>query len=252
MKALTFAIQKGGQGKSSLSGNVSYLLSKHVKTLAIDGDPQGSLSSWLITESPKYELADVLQGKASLREALVQLNENLSILPTFGVGGSLRHYGETELEREPFIFEDLNTEMSKLGFAVAVYDTGPSTSRLERCILLGSSEVIVPLSPEYLSVDGIEIFEDFLQSIEKGFKRKVRHGKIVINLLNKRFSRHGIYADRIKRLSEGKGYRVYEVGQDASIPESQTVHVSLPQYNPHSRVIPELERLAKDLLDGRK
>ncbi len=68
MRALTFAIQKGGQGKSSLSGNVSYLLSKQVKTLAIDGDPQGSLSSWLITESPKYEIADVLQGKASLRE----------------------------------------------------------------------------------------------------------------------------------------------------------------------------------------
>jgi chromosome partitioning protein len=71
MRTIAFGLQKGGVGKTSIAGNVAALASRRGKVLLIDGDPQGSASSWLLTAPAKWELADVLQGKATLGEAVV-------------------------------------------------------------------------------------------------------------------------------------------------------------------------------------
>ena len=62
MIKVAFHIQKGGTGKTTLAGNVSYALSKNKKTILIDCDPQGNASSWFLVENPPYELADVLKA----------------------------------------------------------------------------------------------------------------------------------------------------------------------------------------------
>lgn len=83
MRQLAFHIQKGGVGKTTLSGNIARLLSQNQKVAIIDCDPQGNTSSWFLKEAPAHELADVLQGSIEVRDALVDITENLSILPTF-------------------------------------------------------------------------------------------------------------------------------------------------------------------------
>lgn len=245
MKSISFSIQKGGVGKTSLSGNIAFIASKEKRVLLIDGDPQGSMSSWFLSKTPDHELADVLQGQISLEDAMVKLNDNIFILPTFGIGGSLKEYSENALEKEPYIFDDLKDEAEKLGFTLIVYDVSPGIGRLERCILIGCHETITPLSPEYLSLDGVQIFTDFLTRIRKGFRKDIKHEKLVINMINKSFRRHDIYQTEIKKL----GFQVFEVGQDSKIPESQMVHKCLLEYSPSSRVIPELKRLTNSLLE---
>lgn len=42
MKTYTFAIQKGGTGKTSVSVSVAVELAKHGRTILIDADPQGN------------------------------------------------------------------------------------------------------------------------------------------------------------------------------------------------------------------
>ena len=71
-KVITFALQKGGTGKTSSAGSVAVeLTTKGFKVLAIDGDPQGNLSTWLAGESFQYELADVLMKKCDPHEAII-------------------------------------------------------------------------------------------------------------------------------------------------------------------------------------
>lgn len=246
MKSVAFALQKGGVGKTSLSGNVARLTSKRKKTLLVDADPQGSLSSWLVAESPAHELADVLRGKVTLREAIIPLDDNLGLVPAFGLGGDLEDYAENALAKEPYVFEELGTEAERLGYELVIYDAHPGKTWLERCVVIGSTEVISPLTPEYLSLDGVEIFKEFLVGVRKGFRRTVRHDRLVLNMVNQSFRRHALYEEKAK----GLGFQLFEIPQDSKIPEAQIVKKFLADYEPRARAIPELNRLAAALMEG--
>mgnify|MGYP006282557493 CR=1 FL=1 len=243
MKQLAFHIQKGGVGKTTLSGNIACLLSESQKVAIVDCDPQGNTSSWFLTEAPAHELADVLQGSAEVSEALVDITDNLSILPTFSLDGVLKQYAETRLNDEPFIFEELGDEFTSLGYEIVIYDLSPGMSRLEKSVLLAMDEVIVPLTPEYFSVDGITIFNNELRKLNHNFRRKVRFNKIACNLVNRSFRRHMDFIKALERLD----YELFLIPQDTHLAESQIHHKPLFEYDNSSRALPELKRLAESL-----
>ena len=143
-KSIAFHLQKGGVGKTSVCGALacqSALSGK--RTLMIDCDPQGNLSSWFLKEAPKYELSDVLQGKCFWKDSVVKVDDidNLYILPTFSIGGSLKNYSETKLNDEPFIIQDLVGELSS-EFERIVLDLSPGLGKLERSAIIACNEVI--------------------------------------------------------------------------------------------------------------
>lgn len=245
MKHLAFHIQKGGVGKTTLSGNIAWLLSEYQKVAIVDCDPQGNTSSWFLTEAPAHELADVLQGNVEVKAALVDITDNLSILPTFSLDGVLKQYAETRLNDEPFIFEELGEEFNDLGYDTVIYDLSPGMSKLEKSVLLAMDEVIVPLTPEYFSVDGITIFNNELQKLNHNFRRNVRFNKIACNLVNRSFRRHTDFIQALKRLD----YELFLIPQDTHLAESQIHHQPLSGYDKSSRALPELKRLAESLSD---
>ena len=131
-KSIAFHLQKGGIGKTSVCGALACqsALSGH-KTLMIDCDPQGNLSSWFLNVAPKFELSDVLQGKCYWNDAIVKVDdiEGLYILPTFSIGGSLKNYSETKLNDEPFIIQDLVAELAGT-FERILLDLSPGLGKL--------------------------------------------------------------------------------------------------------------------------
>ena len=226
-KALAFHLQKGGVGKTTVSGTVGCqsALSGH-KTLLIDCDPQGNLSSWFLDETPRYELADVLQGKCFIDEAIVSFAgiENLYILPTFGIGGSLKNYSETKLADEPFVIQDLINDISEK-FDRIILDLSPGLGRLERAALIASNEIITPMTPEVFSLDGLEIFIDELARLKKNYKSSVKHNKIIINSFDERIRQHR----DIFNAAEASGrFSVFKIPVDPIFRKSQEANM-VPQ-----------------------
>lgn len=244
LKSIAFHILKGGVGKTTLSGNIAYKISEIKKTVLIDCDIQANSSNWFLKELPEYELSDCLQGKP-LHNVIKQIKENLYIIPTKSKDSTLKNYAETKLFQEPFIFEDLNNELKRLGFEYAIYDLSPSISQLERCILLAVNEVITPITPEYFSFDGIELFYNELQKINKSYRRNIKYNKIIINLINKSFETHKQYLNILQEL---KKYNIYKVGQDRKIADSQKFHQTIFQYYPKSQTKEELIKITKDII----
>ena len=191
-KTVACHLQKGGVGKTTISGSLACqsALNGH-ETLIIDCDPQGNSSSWFLSDPPKYELADVLQGRCFVTDAIVSVPtlSHLSILPTFGIGGTLKNYSETKLAEEPYVLEDLIKEVSDK-FEHIVLDLSPGLGRLERSCLIASDEIVTPMTPEVFSLDGLEIFIDELTRLKKNMRSNVKHNKIIINSFDERIRQH--------------------------------------------------------------
>ena len=219
-KTIAFHLQKGGVGKTTISGTLACQSALDgFRTLAIDCDPQGNLSSWFLKNTPEYELADVLQGRCFSKDAIVAIPdvENLFILPTFGIGGTLKNYSETKLAEEPFIIQDLVKELSE-DFDRVILDLSPGLGRLERSALIASDEIITPMTPEVFSLDGLEIFIDELQRLKKNMRSQVKHTRIIINSYDERIRQHrDIYS-----AAEASGrFHVYRIPVDPLFRKAQ-------------------------------
>jgi chromosome partitioning protein len=225
MKSIAVHLQKGGVGKTSLSGALAFELSKKGRTILIDVDPQGNSSSWHLTATPEHELADVLDGTIIASEAIVSTGiPNFDMLPTFGLDGSLKAYGENKLANEPFIFQDLRDELIRLGYDYAVYDLSPGMGRLEKSALLAVGEVITPIIPEYFSLDGLETFAFELDRLKKALRYAPEHKIVIVNAFDARIAQHRSVS---AQADEIRGKQVYRIPVDPAIRKAQAAHIPI-------------------------
>lgn len=240
MRKIAFFLQKGGVGKTTLAGNVAYATSAAKRTVLVDADPQGNSTSWLLRDPPENELADVLAGKVTAQAALVEISENLAILPTFSIGGDLQSLADWKLGSQPFIFDDLCATLEATGFEVAIFDLSPGLRLLEKYVILAMDEVITPLTPEYFALDGIQSFTAALEAINRDYRRDVKHRVLVANQVNRSFRRHRYIHDKFRGLE----LDMFTIPQDSKIAEAQLAHETIFTYSPESKSIPEFRRLA--------
>ena len=247
MKKICFHIRKGGVGKTSVIGNVAALLAKEgKKTLMVDCDPQANLTSWFCAERPEYDIADVITGRANVEQAIRPLGDCLSILPVIAVNSGLKEWAETELVKNPRSFEFLVSDLEKLDFEYALFDCSPAFSLLERSVVACVDEVINPLSAEFFSIDGIENFVNELRQIEKSNRKTIKNDKIVVNLLNRSFSRHRAFLEELEKLR----YRVFVIPQDSKIAECQIAHKSLVDFELKAKSLPFFMELVHAVMEG--
>jgi len=183
VKTITFGIQKGGTGKTSISVSVaSQLAVDGKKTLFIDADPQGNATGWILKEL-NHELADVLFNSCQVEEAIQGTSiDNLFILPTAGLGGDLRLYAETKASQKPFIIKQLLPKLEALGFEYVIIDTSPAFSPLEKSCFLASDEVIPVMQIDIFSTDGLSVFSRMIEELRTDFDtEKPALNSIVLN-----------------------------------------------------------------------
>jgi chromosome partitioning protein len=196
-KTISFHLQKGGVGKTTISGTLACQSALDgYRTLLIDVDPQGNASSWFLKEAPHFELADVVQGKCYIQDAIIPIPQiqNMSLLPTFGIGGTLKLYAETKLAEEPFVLQDLVHEVSE-SFDRIILDLSPGLGRLERAALISSNEVITPMTPEVFSL------------IINSFDNRIKQHRDIYNAACKGvFTVYKIPVDPLFRKAQEAGY----------------------------------------------
>ena len=228
-KTISFHLQKGGVGKTTISGTLACKSAMEgYTTLLVDVDPQGNASSWFYDGELQYELSDVLQGTCYIQEAIVEIASvpNLFLLPTFGIGGGLKTYAETKIADEPYVLQDLVHELSN-SFDRIVLDLSPGLGKLERSALIASDEIITPMTPEVFSLDGLEIFIDELEKIRKNLRSKVKHDKIIINSFDERIRQHkDIYDAAISG-----SFKVFKIPVDPVFRKSQERNIAPQLFN---------------------
>ncbi len=243
MRKITFHVEKGGTGKTTMAGSVGYALQQYGKVLMVDGDPQGNLTSWYLNSDLKKELADVMRGDCSLTEAIIEVRENLDLIGTFALGGDLKGWAETQLASKPFAFEQLIERIQDHGYDFLIFDLGPGISILEKSILAFVDEVIPVIAAEYFSADGLQVFEYELEELKRDRKAAFIAERMIINRVNNRYALHKAYQDILK----DRQYKVFTIHQSTGISDCVPEHSTVFEYDPKNKNIAVLSGLAGEL-----
>ena len=256
MKKITFAIQKGGTGKTSIAVSTATELAKIGKTLVIDADPQGNASTWLGVENMTYELSDILTNDnytiddihKTVRETQV---ENLFIIPTAGLGGGLGNYQKYGANDDPKAITRL-LRMIQDEYEFCIIDTSPSFGGIETSCFLASHETVTVLKIDEFSTDGLQIFFDNLQKMKRRHDTDLPElSKIVLNVRDMRLVQQNRIVSQLEALAEKTGRSLYIVPVDQTFPKAQSVHVPIQMLEGTKKETLEvIKLLAEDLSHG--
>lgn len=250
MKTTTFALQKGGVGKTSISVSVAVSLAQTNKVLFIDADPQGNATTWLDINEMSLELADVLTKKCLPWEAILETKvENLNIIPTASLGSDLRLYSKTQAMQQPFIFRQILKEL-RSEYEYIIIDTSPAFGSLEESCLLASDEAITVLNIDEFSTDGLITFHQNIESLRERYDtEKPRMNKIVLNGRDHRLVQQADYIGKLEK--ELANMELFIVPIDQSFKKSQAIHYPIQSVSETKKeTLAVINSLAQAIKDG--
>ena len=180
MRTIAVLNQKGGVGKTTTVVNTAAALAAlGAKVIAIDLDPQAHLTIHLGLEPASINSGSykVLAQSARIESEIMMVRPNLWLLPAnIDLVGA-----ESELVsvvgREIILREAL--EECKQNFDYCIIDCAPSLGLLTLNALAAAEEVLIPLQPHFLALQG---FGKLLQTVEL-VNRRINPGLKVNGIL---------------------------------------------------------------------
>ena len=153
MKTISIICQKGGVGKTTTVVNIGSICSAlGYKTLIIDLDPQGNVSTYLNydkNESSYSNAVNLLEKKINIVPG--NIKENLDILSSniqISKFNDEKIVGGSKLQ-QAFQNNKLDT------YDIIIIDTPPTMSSLVQEALAVSDYYLIPAKPEFLAVEGV-------------------------------------------------------------------------------------------------
>ncbi len=213
MRPISFSMGKGGVGKTTLAVNFAWYLSavKGYKTLLVDWDPQASATSFFFDGVVPYErsvakLFDAANPMRVIKNDVsfmfpIDGNENLTVAPS-NVALTAGERGSFEFEATRRLKYWLDASCSEFEFVII--DCPPSLGKLTLNALLAADHVVIPTTPEPMSVDAIPIFLNLIGEVRE-LNSVLNVLGIVLNRMSENEAAHAYYAKILKAQEQYAG-----------------------------------------------
>jgi chromosome partitioning protein len=219
MRKIVVALLKGGVGKTTTAVNLAAGLGlSGYRVLLVDMDSQGQAGKSLGIQ-PNGGLAELVAGETTLQEAIVPARANLWLLAGGrGLAGLKRVITRKDFGGEQTVAEALAPLDGQYDYVIL--DTGPGWDALSVNALFYAGEVLVPVSLEVLTLQGLSEFARSVASVQQYhpalqlryvlptfFDRRVRKSEEILEQLAAYYSPQLCEPIRYNvRLSEAPGY----------------------------------------------
>jgi chromosome partitioning protein len=247
VKTISVVCQKGGVGKTTTVINIaSVLASKGLKTLIIDTDPQGNVSTYLNQEKSNTEhttTTDILDGEQNINP--LKVIENLYLIPSdidIKKHNSEKIIGGSKLKK---IYKNNNINT----FDIILVDTPPTMSSLVQEALSIADYYFIPSKPEFLAVEGVGQAMSFAkQTIEVVPHTNPVFLGVLLNQVDTRRASYLDFVSELKHILADKLFKTH-ISQLTEIADSPFYAKTVLDFNENSRARIEFEELTKELIE---
>lgn len=229
---IAFCNNKGGVGKTSLSVNTALRLSAMgFKTLLIDADSQASATSHILGNT-KLEvtnnLIDVVSGKATISESVVQVSQTLDLLPS-SLKNSMLDMEIVAKSGRSNAATYFSEKLKEQDYNYIIWDLSPTITTSLYWILLSCTKLVIVTNLEEFAVQGAEMTIDIVNELKGAHPAFNPDSKILINRFDERNKSLLNYLSRLDKLKE-KGVSTYQtvIKVDTNVQKSQSSQSMLP------------------------
>lgn len=241
MKVISIANAKGGVGKTSLSINISYEIQrKKYNVLMLDLDRQCDLTKVYLP--PYYKgptIADVLQKRASMKDALVPITDNL-----FLVSGSPKidtfNFNNTKAIRR--LLQDLE------GIDYVIIDHPPALNHVTLSGFVASDEVLIVSDTESFSISNLNTLLEDLEQIKQKYNPALHILGIVLNRMD---MRRNLTKTAIKKCTRAFGDYLFntKISNNTAVPISISQGIPVRKLKWQGPIIPQLNDLIHEMFE---
>ena len=170
IRKIAVSLSKGGVGKTTTAVNLTVGLSlAGKKVLLIDTDTQGQ-AAYMLGVAPSGGLTELVTGELAAEEAVVEARTGLSLL----AGGKSLAGLKRLISRKDFggelTMKEALAPLESL-FDYMIFDSSPGWDVLTVNVLFCANEVLVPVSLEVMTLQGLSEFLKSIKAIQKHRKR---------------------------------------------------------------------------------
>lgn len=261
-KIIAIANQKGGVAKTTSTLNIGVALRKMKQTvLLIDGDPQSSLSKayWHLQDTDEYVGLTELMTAAIQRKPFdaqtairhdelndidyIPANINLSGVETQLVNARLR---ESIMQRA------LQDKAIIGKYDYVLIDCPPSLSTLLYNELTAADEVIIPVEPEDMSIEGINLLLDTVADVQEYTNEKLHVLGFMITKMNARANLHKKNVELLGRTFDeidiiGTIHRTINVAESVSSAKALALYTENTTNEYYNKAADEYKSIAKHI-----
>ncbi|HIJ35888.1 MAG TPA: AAA family ATPase [Deltaproteobacteria bacterium] len=198
VRRIAVSLSKGGVGKTTTAVNLAVGLTlAGKKVLLVDTDTQGQ-ASFMLGVKPKTGLTELVTGELTPEETIYRVREKLSLLAGGrSLAGLKRLISRKDFGGEMTMSEALTPLENQ--FDYVIMDTSPGWDVLTVNAFFYINEVLVPVSLEAMTLQGLTEFLTSISAIKK-YRQELDIKYVLPTFFDKRLKKSEVILEKLREI----------------------------------------------------